>query len=101
METEFDEKSEKAWKEVIRLIMRSSESHRNASSQVWKKAGNSMARGLNMGGNAITHALVEGNADALQEAISSAPRSKRDEWLCQVDSDMRRIIAKMIGWLAD
>uniref|UniRef100_A0A7S4PAX6 Globin family profile domain-containing protein n=3 Tax=Guillardia theta TaxID=55529 RepID=A0A7S4PAX6_GUITH len=67
METEFDEKSEKAWKEV------------------WKKAANSMARGLNMGGNAITHALVEGNADALQEAISSAPRSKRDEWLCQID----------------
>eukprot|EP00960_Hanusia_phi_P058683 763951-Hanusia_phi.AAC.2 len=52
---------------------------------MWKRAANSMTRGLNMGGNGITHALVEGNALALQAAISCAPRNLRADWLCQVD----------------
>ena len=52
--------------------------------KVWKRATCNMSRGLNMGGNAITQALVEGNVEALQDAISSVPRSKRAEWLCQV-----------------
>ncbi|EKX39126.1 hypothetical protein GUITHDRAFT_143733 [Guillardia theta CCMP2712] len=63
----WEEKTTKAWK------------------LVWKRATCNMSRGLNMGGNAITQALVEGNVEALQDAISSAPRSKRAEWLCQID----------------
>jgi len=63
----WEEKTTKAWK------------------LVWKRATCNMSRGLNMGGNAITQALVEGNVEALQNAISSAPRSKRAEWLCQID----------------
>mmetsp|Transcript_2496 Transcript_2496/g.5982 ORF Transcript_2496/g.5982 Transcript_2496/m.5982 type:complete len:1471 (-) Transcript_2496:34-4446(-) len=52
---------------------------------IWKRAANSISKGLNMGGNAITHALVGGNVDALQAAIGSAPRNLRAEWLCQID----------------
>eukprot|EP00960_Hanusia_phi_P029720 748121-Hanusia_phi.AAC.6 len=56
-----------------------------ARPNIWKRAANSISKGLNMGGNAITHALVGGNVDALQAAIGSAPRNLRAEWLCQID----------------
>eukprot|EP00960_Hanusia_phi_P020250 598184-Hanusia_phi.AAC.3 len=35
------------------------------------------------GGNGITHALVEGDTEALQIAMQCAPRNLRAEWLCQ------------------
>eukprot|EP00960_Hanusia_phi_P030762 748833-Hanusia_phi.AAC.1 len=49
--------------------------------QMWKRAANSMSRGLNMGGNGITHALVEGNVESLQMSIAHVPRNVRAKWL--------------------
>jgi len=55
--------------------------------QVWKRASDSIARGLNVGGNAITYALVDGKAEAMRDAITFAPRQDRAEWLCCIKID--------------
>jgi len=57
--------------------------HLNA--QVFRRVSTSMARGLNLGGNSITHCLVSGDVEAFQRAVSVAPRSVRAKWLCEVD----------------
>jgi len=54
---------------------------------VWKRASDSIARGLNVGGNAITYALVSGKADAMHAAVIAAPRQDRAEWLCCIKID--------------
>ena len=67
------------------------------SQQMWKRAANSMSRGLNMGGNGITHALVEGNVESLQLSIGCAPRNVRAKWLCQVVDCLMFTVVMMEG----
>ena len=69
LEDDWDERAQRAWK------------------QVWKRAADSIARGLNVGGNAITYALVDGNAEAMRIAIDMAPREDRAEGLCRIQID--------------
>jgi hemoglobin-like flavoprotein len=52
---------------------------------VWKRATNSIARGLNVGGNALTYALVDGDVRALKEAVAPAARSLRALLLCRME----------------
>lgn len=52
---------------------------------VWKRASNSIARGLNVGGNALTYALVDGDVRALKEAVAPAARSLRALLLCRME----------------
>jgi hemoglobin-like flavoprotein len=66
---EWNERAQQAWK------------------LVWKRASDSIARGLNVGGNAITYALVSGKADAMHSAVMDAPRQDRAEWLCCIKID--------------
>jgi len=64
---DWNEKTEQAWRDV------------------WKRVTTGMARGLNLGGNSMTHGLVSGNVDEFQRAVAVAPRSRRAQWLCQID----------------
>eukprot|EP00802_Teleaulax_amphioxeia_P004181 Tamp_04185.p1 GENE.Tamp_04185~~Tamp_04185.p1 ORF type:complete len:777 (+),score=205.16 Tamp_04185:586-2916(+) len=64
---EWTERAQKAWK------------------MVWKRAADSIARGLNVGGNALTYALVDGDVQALQCAVMPAPRSVRARMLCRME----------------
>ena len=52
---------------------------------LWKRAADSITRGLNIGGSPLTYALVQGNVEALEEAVSVSPRSRRAYMLCQID----------------
>ena len=52
---------------------------------LWKRAANSITRGLNIGGSPLTYALVDGNVEALAEAVSVSPRNRRAYMLCQID----------------
>ena len=49
------------------------------------RAAGSITRGLNVGSSPLTYALVQGNVEALAEAVSVSPRSRRAYMLCQID----------------
>ena len=61
------------------------ENTREAWEEVWKRAADSIMRGLNLGGSPLVHALVDGNVHHLEEAVSEFPRELRSLKLCQID----------------
>ena len=64
--------------------------------QVWKRAADSITRGLNLGGSPLTYALVEGDVESLEKAINVSPRALRAMSLCRID--IEGVIISPLYW---